>query len=172
MTPPHDAERPRLPHARLAMEGECSEEEKRGQRNCQPVVGDPRDGGVEHLRTGDEEEHEGLPGGGESEFGGKPESEPELQRAACPLDAPKTGLRVEGYTPPGELIRSVETIMQAAQIEVGGVEYITDDRDGRIYFYDINALSNFVADPLRVVGLDPTARLVDALEARASGRRP
>ncbi|HEX2328633.1 MAG TPA: hypothetical protein VHN74_07910 [Candidatus Angelobacter sp.] len=92
----------------------------------------------------------------------------DLQRAACPLDAPKTGLRVEGYTPPAEIIASVEKIMTAADIEVGGVEYITDDRDGQIYFYDINALSNFVADGPRVIGFDPFVRLVDYLEQEAA----
>src|SRR5512146_3068107 len=56
----------------------------------------------------------------------------ELQRAACPLDAPKTGLRVEGYLPPDEVTHSVERIMTAANIEVGGVEYIIDDRDGQL----------------------------------------
>ena len=55
----------------------------------------------------------------------------------------------------------------AADIDVGGIEYLESARDGRLYFYDINALSNFVADPVRVVGFDPTARLVDALTARA-----
>ncbi|HSM85413.1 MAG TPA: hypothetical protein VLT16_04655 [Candidatus Limnocylindrales bacterium] len=92
----------------------------------------------------------------------------ELQRAACPVDAPKTGLRVEGYTPPDDVIRSVERIMTEANIEVGGVEYITDDRDGRIYFYDINALSNFVADGPKVLGFDPFVRLVDYLEKEAA----
>jgi len=53
---------------------------------------------------------------------------------------------------------------KAAQIDVGGIEYLESDRDGAIYFYDINALSNFVADPVQVIGFDPTARLVDALE--------
>src|SRR5215467_1318595 len=92
----------------------------------------------------------------------------DLERAACPVDAPKTGLRVEGYTPPDENIRAVERIMQAACIEVGGVEYITDDRDGKLYFYDINALSNFVADGPKVVGFDPFVRLVDFLEQEAA----
>ena len=32
-------------------------------------------------------------------------------------------------------------------IDVGGIEYIIDDRDGRLYYYDINALSNFVPTP-------------------------
>ncbi|HLJ89108.1 MAG TPA: hypothetical protein VKZ53_19975 [Candidatus Angelobacter sp.] len=91
----------------------------------------------------------------------------ELQRSACAVDAPKTGIKVEGYTPPDEIIRSVERIMQEANIEVGGVEYIIDDRDGQIYYYDINALSNFVADGPKVVGFNPFVRLVDYLEQEA-----
>jgi hypothetical protein len=88
----------------------------------------------------------------------------ELERAACPADAPRTGLRVEGYTPPAERIAEVERIAAAAGIEVGGVEYLVDARDGRVWYYDINALSNFVADAPRVVGFDPFERLVDYLE--------
>ena len=57
--------------------------------------------------------------------------------------------------------------MEAANIEVGGVEYIIDDRDGQLYFYDINALSNFVADGPKVIGFDPFVRLVDYLEQEA-----
>jgi len=92
----------------------------------------------------------------------------ELARAACAIDAPKNGIRVEGYTPPDETIHNVERIMEAANIEVGGVEYIIDDRDGQLYFYDINALSNFVADGPKVIGFDPFIRLVDYLEQEAA----
>ncbi len=91
----------------------------------------------------------------------------ELTRAACPLDAPKNGMRVAGYTPPPDIIANVERIMETAGIEVGGVEYIVDDRDARLLYYDINALSNFVADAPRVVGFDPFARLADFLEQEA-----
>jgi hypothetical protein len=91
----------------------------------------------------------------------------ELVRSACPVDAPKTGLKVEGFTPPLEVINNVERIMQAAGIEIGGVEYVIDDRDGQIYYYDINALSNFVADGPRVIGFNPFERLVDFLEREA-----
>jgi hypothetical protein len=90
-----------------------------------------------------------------------------LERSACPADAPKNGLRVEGYTPPPVVRDAVERIMRAAQVDVGGVEYITDDRDGRLLYYDINALSNFVADGPHVIGFDPFERLVDYLEAEA-----
>jgi D-alanine-D-alanine ligase-like ATP-grasp enzyme len=92
----------------------------------------------------------------------------ELVRSACPVNAPKTGLRVEGYTPPPEVISACEKIMQTAGIDVGGIEYMVDDRDGKIVYYDINALSNFVADAVNVVGFDPFARLVDYLVKRTN----
>lgn len=102
----------------------------------------------------------------------------ELTSAACPADAVKRGLSVEAYEPPREIVEAVERIAAAAHLDVGGIEYLESERDGRVYFYDINALSNFVAQPEAVVGFDPTARLVDALISRVaqasrlrSGRR-
>jgi hypothetical protein len=92
----------------------------------------------------------------------------DLARAACPVDAPKNNLRVEGYTPPPEIVAQVEGITRAAHIDVGGVEYMIDERDGRLHYYDINALSNFVADAPRVIGFDPFARLVDYLAQEAA----
>jgi hypothetical protein len=86
-----------------------------------------------------------------------------LERNACPIDAPQNGLMVEGYTPPQPVIEAVERIVQAAQIDVGGIEYMVDDRDGRLVYYDVNALSNFVADAPNVIGFNPHERLVDFL---------
>ena len=88
----------------------------------------------------------------------------ELARGAAPADAPKNRMRVEGYTPPDDVIAAVERIMSASGIDVGGIEYMIDDRDGSLVYYDINALSNFVADAPRVVGFDPFAKLADYLE--------
>jgi hypothetical protein len=82
----------------------------------------------------------------------------------CLADAPKAGLKVERYVPPVGIVESVERIAGEAGLDIGGVEYLIDERDGRPRFYDINALSNFVADAVRVVGFDPHARLVDYLE--------
>ena len=82
----------------------------------------------------------------------------------CLADAPKVGLKVERYDPPADVIEKVERIAAEAGLDLGGVEYLIDGRDGRPRFYDINALSNFVADAVRVVGFDPHARLVDYLE--------
>ena len=93
-----------------------------------------------------------------------------LARAACPIDAPKNGLRVEGATPPDEIIAQVERIARRTGLDVGGIEYLVDDRDGRHFFYAINALSNFVADAPRVVGFDPFARLVDWLLEHVDAR--
>jgi hypothetical protein len=93
----------------------------------------------------------------------------ELQRAACPIDAPKSGLKVQGVRPPDDVIAACESIMQRTQIDVGGIEYMVDDRDGRVVYYDINALSNFVADATNVIGFDPFARLVDYMQQRAAG---
>ncbi|HEX4468815.1 MAG TPA: hypothetical protein VH080_04735 [Gemmatimonadaceae bacterium] len=92
----------------------------------------------------------------------------ELVRGACAVDAPKTGLRVEGTTPPRAIIEEVERISRAAHLDVGGIEFLVDDRDGKHYFYDINALSNFVADAPNVIGFDPFVRLVDYLQSRAT----
>ena len=93
----------------------------------------------------------------------------ELIRNACALDAPKNGLKVEGYTPPANVIKAVETIMQKSGIDVGGIEYIIDDRDGELLYYDVNALSNFVADAVNVIGFNPHQRLVDFLETQLQG---
>ena len=90
----------------------------------------------------------------------------ELVRNACALDAPKNGLKVEGYTPPDDIIKKIESIVQESDIDVGGIEYIIDDRDGEILFYDVNALSNFVADAENVIGFNPHKRLVDFLEKK------
>lgn len=89
----------------------------------------------------------------------------ELARIACAADTPTNDLRVEAYTPPPEVIAAVERITAAAGIELGGVEYLVDEATGEPVFYDINALSNFVADAPRVIGFDPFARLADWLEA-------
>ena len=93
----------------------------------------------------------------------------ELVGAACAVDAVKSGLRVDGVTPPREIIEQVERIARFTKLDVGGIEYLVDDRDGRHYFYDVNALSNFVADAPNVIGFDPWTRLVDYLEARIAG---
>jgi len=88
----------------------------------------------------------------------------------CPADAclaapGREAVRMVAVTPPPGLVDAAERIARAVGLDVGGVEYLIDDRDGIARFYDINALSNFVANPLDVLGWDPHDRLIDHLEA-------
>lgn len=86
----------------------------------------------------------------------------------CPADAclVRPGaptLTMTKTTPPAEIIDAVERLAVAGGLEVGGIEYLIDDRDGSALFYDINGLSNFVAKPMDVLGFDPHDNLVDWL---------
>jgi hypothetical protein len=56
-------------------------------------------------------------------------------------------------------------------MDLGGVEYLVSARDGLRYFYDVNALSNFVADAPNIVGFDPFEDLVALIIERARARR-
>lgn len=83
----------------------------------------------------------------------------------CAADRAEKGLSVamERFEPPAEIVQAVEQVAQAARLDVGGVEYLIDDRDGAPRFYDINALSNFVANPVDVLGFDPHDNLVEMI---------
>ena len=86
---------------------------------------------------------------------------------ACSADRAASGAPVvtmAAYRPPPPIVEAVEAVARAAHLDVGGVEYMVDDRDGAARFYDINALSNFVADPIQVLGYDPHEPLVDYLQ--------
>lgn len=77
------------------------------------------------------------------------------------------GLPIEAYDPPEAVVEDAIRIVDAAGMDVAGVEYLVDARDGTATFYDLNALSNFVADAPTVVGFDPFVDLVDLIESRA-----
>ena len=88
----------------------------------------------------------------------------------CPADAclVRPGaptLTMTRVTPPDEIIAAAELIAAEGRLEIGSVEYLIDDRDGSALFYDINALSNFVARPMEVLGFEPHDVLVDWLMA-------
>ena len=94
----------------------------------------------------------------------------------CPADAcvsapGRTAIRMNAVSPDPALVEAAERIAQAVGLDVGGVEVLIDDRDGVPRFYDINALSNFVANPLDVLGWDPHERLVDFIEAAIEERK-
>jgi glutathione synthase/RimK-type ligase-like ATP-grasp enzyme len=86
--------------------------------------------------------------------------------AACPVDAP--ALEVTRYDPPWEAVEAAIRLTRAASIDVGGVEYLVGE-DGQIYFYDVNATSNFVANAPAVLGFDPFVPFVDFITRTAVG---
>jgi hypothetical protein len=91
----------------------------------------------------------------------------------CPADVcmtDKPTITIEAFTPPAEIVRAVEAISRAAGLDVGGIEYMVDDRDGASLFYDINGLSNFVANPREVLGWDPHEPFVEYLIGQIAAR--
>ena len=88
----------------------------------------------------------------------------------CPADAciADSGIAMTSVHPSAALIEASEAIARAMNLDVGGIEVMIDDRDGVPRFYDINALSNFVANPLDVLGWDPHETLIDYLATAIS----
>jgi glutathione synthase/RimK-type ligase-like ATP-grasp enzyme len=94
----------------------------------------------------------------------------------CPADAcvaapGRAAIGMRAIDPGPQLIEAAERIAQKVGLDVGGVEVLIDDRDGSARFYDINALSNFVANPLAVLGWDPHERLVDYIACAISEKQ-
>jgi biotin carboxylase len=84
----------------------------------------------------------------------------------CPADVcmvDKPTITIEAFEPPADIVAAVERIAAAAGLDVGGIEYMIDERDGVARFYDLNALSNFVANPREVLGWDPHEPFVEWL---------
>jgi glutathione synthase/RimK-type ligase-like ATP-grasp enzyme len=63
---------------------------------------------------------------------------------------------------PPEAVETARRIVQAARLDVGGIEYLDTD-DGRRVFYDINANSNLRPSIAAAFGFDPFERVVDFL---------
>jgi hypothetical protein len=84
----------------------------------------------------------------------------------CPADVcmvDKPSITITAFEPTPAIRAAVERVSRLAGLDVGGIEYMVDDRDGVPRFYDLNALSNFVANPLSVLGWDPHHVFVDYL---------
>jgi glutathione synthase/RimK-type ligase-like ATP-grasp enzyme len=69
----------------------------------------------------------------------------------------KTGARVED---------AVLGLARAARLDLGGIEFLADAATGEPVFYDINVLSNFVANAAQILGFDPHVRVADYLARR------
>lgn len=85
----------------------------------------------------------------------------------CPADVcmvDKPTITISRFHPPAAIVAAVEKLAAMSGMDVGGIEYMVDDRDGRPKFYDLNAMSNFVAKPLEVLGWDPHDNLIEVLK--------
>jgi D-alanine-D-alanine ligase-like ATP-grasp enzyme len=73
---------------------------------------------------------------------------------------------IEAFKPSPEIIKDAKRLLDATGADLGGVEYLIDAASGEASFYDINALSNFVADAQTIIGFDPFIDLVDFIADR------
>ncbi len=99
-----------------------------------------------------------------------PEAPPSAELGACPVEA-KPGLQVSRYEAPPAVVEQAKALARGASIDVGGIEYLVGHEDGRVYFYDVNATSNFVADAPAVLGFDPFPPFADYIVRVATSGR-
>ncbi|MCS7042290.1 MAG: hypothetical protein NZR01_05815 [Bryobacteraceae bacterium] len=86
----------------------------------------------------------------------------------CPADACSAGSRpvFTRCEPLPEAETIALNVARLGRIDLCGIEYIIDHRTGEPVFYDLNVLSNFVANAREIVGFDPYDRLVEYLGRR------
>ncbi len=88
----------------------------------------------------------------------------------CPADACAAGATFTKVLASREIENAALAIARAAKIDAGGIECFVDPQTGEGVYYDINALSNFVADAKSVLGFNPMEKFVDAIERRLGSR--
>jgi D-alanine-D-alanine ligase-like ATP-grasp enzyme len=82
-------------------------------------------------------------------------------------DSSTEAVPIEAFKPSPDIIQDAKRLLDATGADLGGVEYLVDAATGEASFYDINALSNFVADAQTIIGFDPFIDLVNFIEERA-----
>jgi glutathione synthase/RimK-type ligase-like ATP-grasp enzyme len=95
-----------------------------------------------------------------------PVCNPDDGDGVCEVPAAQPAPPVEFYPyreVPAEAVATATRIVQAAGLDVGGIEYL-ETPDGRRVFYDVNANSNLRPSVAAAFGFDPFERVVDFLE--------
>jgi glutathione synthase/RimK-type ligase-like ATP-grasp enzyme len=95
-----------------------------------------------------------------------PVCNPEDGNGACEIPLAPESQPVEFHAYPDvppEAVETARTIVHAARLDVGGIEYL-ETPGGRRVFYDINANSNLRPSVAAVFGFDPFERVVTFLE--------
>jgi glutathione synthase/RimK-type ligase-like ATP-grasp enzyme len=75
------------------------------------------------------------------------------------------------FDAPPDAIDTARRIVRAADLDVGGIEYL-ETTDGRRVFYDINANSNLRPSVAAAFGFDPFERVVDYLTTQIRELEP
>jgi len=88
---------------------------------------------------------------------------------AVPLEAPPVEF-VPFPEVPAEAVETARRIVDAARLDVGGIEYL-ETPDGRRVFYDVNANSNLRPAVAAAFGFDPFERVVDFLQSQLAMKR-
>lgn len=94
-----------------------------------------------------------------------PVCNPDDGDGACEVAAVPAAPPVEFYPYPDvprEAVETAKRIVEAARLDVGGIEYL-ETPDGRRVFYDINANSNLRPSVAAAFGFDPFEKVVDYL---------
>jgi glutathione synthase/RimK-type ligase-like ATP-grasp enzyme len=102
-----------------------------------------------------------------------PVCNPDEGDGACEVRPLEAGPPVEFYPfrdVPREAVAIAKRIVEAAGLNVGGIEYL-ETPDGRRVFYDINANSNLRPSVAAAFGFDPFDRVVDYLQQQVSASR-
>jgi glutathione synthase/RimK-type ligase-like ATP-grasp enzyme len=96
-----------------------------------------------------------------------PVCNPDDGEGVCDVPSPQESAPPVEFYPYADVspatIETAATIVRAAQLDVGGIEYL-ETADGRRVFYDINANSNLRPSVAAAFGLDPFEQVVTFLE--------
>jgi len=79
-------------------------------------------------------------------------------------EEPRKEISVEAFSPSQKIVDDALRIVRAARLDAGAVEYVISATNEQLYFCNIIALSNFVNNPIHVIGFDPFVNLVDYIE--------
>jgi len=85
----------------------------------------------------------------------------EFDFCVATADGASASAAIEPFLPDAAIIARVVAILRTAGADLGGVEYLIDQRSGRPCFYDFNPYSNFVTDGETLLGFSPEQRFVD-----------
>jgi hypothetical protein len=72
--------------------------------------------------------------------------------------------RIQTFEADETIVAQVISILQSANADLGGVEYLMDTKTGRPCFYDFNPYSNFVSNGQTLLGFSPEQRFVDYIK--------